>query len=104
MRRTLGVVFDELLNNTISYAYDDEEEHEIEITIILSTDLLHVTISDDGRPFNPFESRAPNTELSVEDRPIGGLGIYIVQSFMDQVSYERRGLNNVLLLEKRLET
>jgi sigma-B regulation protein RsbU (phosphoserine phosphatase) len=103
-RRQLNVVFDELLNNTISYGYEDDDEHEIELTIAVSSGRLYVTISDDGRPFNPFEGGAPDTGLSVEDRPIGGLGVHLVRNVMDRVSYERRGANNVVLLEKQLES
>jgi sigma-B regulation protein RsbU (phosphoserine phosphatase) len=102
-RRQLNVVFDELLNNTISYGYEDEDEHEIELTIAVSGGRLYATISDDGKPFNPFDSVAPDTDLAVEDRPIGGLGVHLVRNVMDRVSYERRGANNVVLLEKQLE-
>jgi sigma-B regulation protein RsbU (phosphoserine phosphatase) len=101
-RRQLSLVFDELLNNTISYGYEDSEAHDIEVTVSLSDGRLYATISDDGKPFNPFESAAPDTDLSVEDRPIGGLGVHLVRNVMDRVSYERRGANNVLLLEKQL--
>jgi sigma-B regulation protein RsbU (phosphoserine phosphatase) len=103
IRRQLNVVFDELLNNTISYGYEDEDEHEIELTIAVSGGRLYATISDDGKPFNPFDSVAPDTDLAVEDRPIGGLGVHLVRNVMDRVSYERRGANNVVLLEKQLE-
>ena len=102
-RRQLNVVFDELLNNTISYGYEDDDEHEIELTIAVSGGRLYATISDDGKPFNPFDSTAPDTDLAVEDRPIGGLGVHLVRHVMDSVSYERRGANNVVLLEKQLD-
>jgi sigma-B regulation protein RsbU (phosphoserine phosphatase) len=102
MRRQLNVVFDELLNNTISYGYEDEDEHEIELTIAVSGGRLYATVSDDGKPFNPFDNVVPDTNSSVEDRPIGGLGVHLVRKVMDRVSYERRGANNVVLLEKQL--
>ena len=101
-RRQLNLVFDELLNNTISYGYEDTETHTIELTVSVADGRLYATISDDGKPFNPFENAEPDTDLSVEDRPIGGLGVHLVRNVMDQVSYERRGANNVVLLEKQL--
>ena len=64
---------------------------------------LGVTISDDGRPFNPFEGAPPDTELSVDDRPIGGLGVHLVQNVMDEVAYERHGTKNVVTLVKLIE-
>ena len=103
VRRQLSLVFDELLNNIISYGYADDLEHEIELVAHVHERRLLVTIIDDGIPFNPLELGEPDTTLSVEDRPIGGLGLHLVQSMMDQVSYERRGAHNVVLLEKQLE-
>ena len=102
-RRQLNLVFDELLNNTISYGYEGTEEREIDVMVSVTGGRLHATISDDGRPFNPLESHAPDTSLSVEDRPIGGLGVHLVRNVMDEVSYERRGSNNVVTLQKQLQ-
>jgi len=102
-RRQLNVVFDELLNNTISYGYEDRDEHTIVLTAIVRGDRLHVTISDDGKPFNPLERQRADTRLSVKDRPVGGLGVHLVCSVMDRVAYERRGTTNVVQLEKQLD-
>ena len=56
----------------------------------------------DGPPFDPFRQAAPDTTLSVADRPIGGLGIHLVRELMDEVSYERRDARNVVILVKQL--
>ena len=104
LRRKFNLVFDELLNNIISYAYDDEDEHQIDVHIRLSDAGLSVTVTDDGKPFNPFERQAPDTALSVEDRPLGGLGVHLVRNVMDRVGYERHGEKNVVLLEKEIES
>jgi anti-sigma regulatory factor (Ser/Thr protein kinase) len=104
VRRSLNLVFDEVLNNTISYGYEDDEEHEIEITVTESDGRLRVVIIDDGLPHDPFDAQQPDTELSVEDRPLGGLGVHLVRNLMDQASYERRGSHNVLKLEKQLDS
>ena len=103
IRRRVNLVFDELLNNIISYAYGDDEEHVIEVVISLAGERLGVTITDDGRPFNPFEGAPPDTDLAVDDRPIGGLGVHLVQNVMDQVAYERHGTKNVVNLVKIIE-
>ncbi len=75
----------------------------IEIVISLAGNRLGVTITDDGRPFNPFEGAPPDTDLSVDDRPIGGLGVHLVQNVMDEVTYERHGTKNVVILVKNIE-
>jgi sigma-B regulation protein RsbU (phosphoserine phosphatase) len=103
-RRALNMAFDELLNNTIAYGYESGGEHIIELTISVSRGRLYASISDDGKPFNPFEGGSPDTGLSVEDRPIGGLGLHLVRNMMDRVAYERRGAYNVVLLEKKLDS
>lgn len=102
-RRQLNVVFDELLNNTISYRYEDRDEHTIVLTAIVRSDRLYVTIRDDGKPFNPLDRKQADTRLSVKDRPVGGLGVHLVCSVMDRVAYERQGSTNVVLLEKQLD-
>jgi sigma-B regulation protein RsbU (phosphoserine phosphatase) len=102
VRRKMNLVFDELLNNIISYAYEDEEEHTIEVTASLLEGRLVVTVTDDGRAFNPFAEESPDTGLALEDRPVGGLGVHLVKSLMDRAVYERHGTRNVVTLEKNL--
>ncbi len=63
-----NVVFDELLSNVISYAYRDDEEHNIEIRMERVGKRLTVTITDDGVPFNPLSLATPRTDLALEDR------------------------------------
>jgi sigma-B regulation protein RsbU (phosphoserine phosphatase) len=95
-RLKMHVVIDELLTNVISYAYPDDENHEIGIKIELSANRLKVSMVDDGIPFNPLGLETPDTELSLEEREIGGLGIHIVRKIMDRVSYRRRIDKNVI--------
>ena len=103
LRRKMNVVFDELLNNIISYAYQDDQEHEIEIKIELTEEKLTVSIVDDGLPFNPLGVEAPNSDIPMEERKVGGLGIHLVRSIIDKVSYQRRIDKNVLTLIKHLD-
>jgi len=104
IRRKMNMVFDEMLNNIISYAYHDEDEHDIEIKVELSENRLTVSIADDGIPFNPIGVEAPDTELSLEERKIGGLGIHLVRNLMDKVSYQRRIDKNIVTFVKHLNT
>jgi sigma-B regulation protein RsbU (phosphoserine phosphatase) len=102
VRRELNMVFDELLNNVVSYAYQDDKEHEIEVRVEVAGERLVVSIADDGIPFNPFDADTPDTGLALEDRTIGGLGIHLVLKVMDKVAYQRRTDKNVLTLVKKL--
>jgi anti-sigma regulatory factor (Ser/Thr protein kinase) len=103
IRRELNMVFDELLNNVISYAYQDDGEHEIEVRVEAAGERLLVSIADDGIPFNPFDASTPDTGLALEDRTLGGLGIHLVLKVMDKVAYQRRTAKNVLTLVKKLK-
>jgi sigma-B regulation protein RsbU (phosphoserine phosphatase) len=101
-RGTLGVVLDELLNNIVSYAYEDDGAHEIQLVLELAGDRLVLTISDDGIPFNAFAAPAPDTSASLDDRQIGGLGIHLVRELMDEVGYHRGIGRNIVSLAKWL--
>lgn len=84
----INIVFDELLSNTIKYAYPDEELHEIEVKIRFYQDKLTFTLLDDGTPFDPFNRMTPDTTLSVPEREIGGLGVHLVKFLVDDYHYE----------------
>ena len=103
IRRSVSLVLDEVLNNTMSYGYDESAGRSIELRIELAVDRLAVTVTDDGKAFNPFKEAAPDTAISLEDRELGGLGIHLVRSLMDEVTYYRRKGRNVVVLVKHLE-
>jgi anti-sigma regulatory factor (Ser/Thr protein kinase) len=104
VRRSLHVALDELLKNTIAYGFKGRPEGSGEVTVEVEqrADRVSVTLTDDGKPFDPFAAVAPDTTLSVEVRRIGGLGIHLVRKMMDEVGYERRGDRNVVVLTKYL--
>jgi anti-sigma regulatory factor (Ser/Thr protein kinase) len=99
-RRKFNTVFDELLNNIISYAFQDDGLHIIIIFIQYVKPKITVEISDDGVPFNLFEVSPPDTEAALGERPIGGLGIHLVRSMMDEHHYERKNDRNKTTLIK----
>lgn len=97
----INMVFDELLNNIISYAYEDKNSHQIAVQVDLINNRLVIVIEDDGVPFNPFMREAPDTEADLEERSIGGLGIHLVKNVMDDVGYKRNlNLNRVTLIKQ----
>lgn len=102
VRFDLELAVEEMLLNVIQYAYDDDEVHQIGLKMRCEGRLLSVEISDDGRPFNPLEAPAPDLEAPLEQRPLGGLGIYLVRQTMDSLCYRREGGRNYLLLHKRI--
>jgi len=101
-RRALLVVLDELLTNIASYGMAGRADGSATVEAVVSPDALQVTLTDNGPQFDPLARMAPDTTLSVEDRPIGGLGIYLMQHLVDEAHYMRMGDQNVLVITKRL--
>ena len=101
----LNLSLDELITNTVSYGYQDTDEHEIQVTLTERTGSLVVVVEDDGMAFDPFTAApAPDLEAGVEDRPIGGLGVYFVKTLIDEVAYERvENCNRITLIQRTLE-
>jgi sigma-B regulation protein RsbU (phosphoserine phosphatase) len=102
--RQFKLVFDELLNNTITHGFQDDEEHVIRVSLRLSDDRLTVAIADDGAPFNPLKFGAPMVEASIEKREVGGLGLHLVRNIMDEVRYRREEDENVVTVVKYLRS
>lgn len=98
----LNLVIEEAITNVVFYAYDDMLPHLIDIDFELNGNELVVMIKDDGRPFDPTQKTDPDISLSVDDRQIGGLGIFLIRKIMDKVSYRREKKINILTLVKTL--
>ena len=100
----VNLSLDELLTNTINYGCDDDARHRIDIAVRMDGSALVVEITDDARPFDPSEAAQPDTDVPIEDRPIGGLGIHFVRETMDGFRYRRSGKHNVVTLIKNTGT
>ena len=98
----LELVLEELLVNVISYAYAEEGEGRIFVRARVDPDAVSLEIRDSGAPFNPLECEAPDLDAPVEERPIGGLGIFLVTQMASRVDYERRDGSNVLTVVKAI--
>ena len=98
----IGLVVEELGINVVNYAYEDGDEHEFSISVTSGDGSLTLEIVDGGRAFDPLEEAPePDLEASLEDRPIGGLGVYLVRTIMDELSYRREDGRNRLTAIKR---
>jgi anti-sigma regulatory factor (Ser/Thr protein kinase) len=100
----LNLILDEIVSNVIRHGYDDEAAHEINVVVGLAGDVARIRIEDDGKPFNPLEAPPPDLDLPIEQRPIGGLGIFIARSLADSIDYRRERGRNVLTLTKKVES
>ncbi len=100
--QALALCVDEVVTNVISYAYDDQADHQITLRLSLGTGELAAEVEDDGKPFNPLDAPPPDLTQSLEDRPIGGLGVHFLRTLMDGVEYRREQGKNLLVMKKKL--
>ena len=100
--QTIHLVTEELVVNVASYAYPDGADDYLDVEIIRDEGHITLRFRDGGVPFNPLEREAPDTSLPIEERPIGGLGIYLVRQFMDTVEYEYTNGENILTVMKKV--
>ena len=102
-RIQLDVAIDELFSNIANYAYRPEVGPAT-VRIEVTEDPLAVLLSfiDNGRAYDPLAAEDPNTTLSAEERPIGGLGVFLVKKTMDEITYEYKGGMNILKVKKHI--
>lgn len=101
----IKLVLEELGVNIVKHGHDSDPDHQFEIVLDSDTDALTIELRDEGRAFNPLtDSPEPDVDSGLEDRPVGGLGIYLVRTMMDELSYRREDNQNILTIVKRKES
>lgn len=99
----LNLALDEALANSVNYAYGADGNGEIVLEASKDDENIVFRLIDSGSPFDPTgEGEDVDTTSSAEERPIGGLGIFLIKQMMDEVSYERNGDENILIMKKKL--
>ncbi len=96
----LMLAVEEAVVNVMNYAYPIGTEGKVQIDAVATEQDLKFIITDQGKTFDPTQGGHADTTLDVEERPIGGLGILLVQSLMDSINYERFDGKNILTLKK----
>ena len=99
---SLNLALEEAVTNVIMYAYPEGTDGLVDIEAIIREHSLSFVISDSGRTFDPTAQPDADISQGVEDRQVGGLGIYLVRSIMDSVTYERNEGKNVLSMTKSI--
>lgn len=101
----LNLVLEEAVTNVIMYAYPKGERHSMTLKAWTEgEDVLAFELKDQGKPFDPIkEAPEVDTTLSAEERRIGGLGIFLIQQMMDEVSYRYENDSNILTMKKNIK-
>lgn len=92
----LGLITDELFNNTVSYGFPEGGDHEINLEVSVDADNIRLIINDDGVAFNPLAREAPDTTAGLEQRAIGGLGLHLVRNMARKIHYRHQDGRNVI--------
>ncbi len=99
---TLNLAIEEAVVNVMNYAYPKDTKGTVDIETTLDDGCITFVISDSGMAFDPTAKEDPDTTLKAEERPIGGLGIFLVKQLTDAVGYERRNDKNILTVKKKI--
>ncbi len=97
------LISEEILVNIINYGFE-ENNGKIEISCEwISENIVEVTIKDNGKEFNPLKREEPDVTKPIEEKEIGGLGIFMVKKLADKVYYEYKDKKNVLTFQKEVK-
>jgi len=91
------IACDEIVSNIVNHG---GAAAGVEVDVGIGDGRVDVEVIDDGAPFDPTAAAAPDTDLTLENRKVGGLGIYLVREMMDRVDYARRDGRNRLQFSK----
>lgn len=99
---SINLALEEAITNVIMYAYPSGIDGPVYLEAVISEGKATFILSDTGKPFDPTKAEEVDVTLAAEDRPIGGLGIHLVRTIMDSVSYEYLSGKNILMMTKNL--
>ena len=102
LQQQLKLAVEEAVVNAMQYAYPMGTTGDIDVAALSDDEVLKIVISDRGKAFDPTQAAKADTTLSVDERPIGGLGIFLVRELMDSINYERVDGKNMLTLIKKI--
>ena len=100
--KQLTLAIEEAMVNAMTYAYPADTRGSITLEAESDGKHLKFILTDSGNPFDPTSVREADTSSSLDDRPIGGLGIFLVRQLMDSINYERTNGKNILTIQKKL--
>ena len=99
---SLNLALEEAATNVVLYAYPEGTRGTLDIIGEVKENILTFVLKDSGVAFDPTAKEDADVTLGVEERPIGGLGIFLIKQLMDSVSYERKDGQNILKMSKKL--
>ncbi len=96
------LALEEVFVNVATHGTPAQAAPAVELSLAVADGSVSLAIEDDGPAFDPLSLPAPDVGAGLEQRRVGGLGVYLVRQLMDEVRYERRGTRNRLCMSRRL--
>jgi serine/threonine-protein kinase RsbW len=93
---------DEACTNIISHGYADLDPGSIILDLDIDPDQLRVTLTDFGHAFEPSSAPIPDVDAPIEERELGGFGLFFIQQSMDGMDYQVTEDGNKMILTKHL--
>ena len=97
----VNLEIDELMTNYVAYAFRKVQRPRMNVILRTFADRLVLVVEDNGPPFNPLESGEPDLTSGVDERSVGGMGLYLVRKYPDRVDYRCIDDRNILTLEHK---
>lgn len=105
VRDDVRLIVEELASNAIDYGGEPAAgtaQHELSVDISIDGDLLHLEFRDTGAPFDPLNAPEPDLDAEIQERAIGGLGVYLIRQLAHRITYQRIDACNVLRVSLRI--
>lgn len=83
----IELAVDEACTNVVEHAYKDRDNENIDIAIQIDYQKFTVIVTDKGRRFSPADIEMPDMDQYLAELRVGGLGIYLIKTLMDEVQY-----------------
>ena len=98
VREALVLALEEVVANVFDHGASDE----VSLRIVCDNREIAAEVVDSGPAFDPLAVADPDTDTGVDERPLGGLGVFLVKKLMDRVHYRRSERHNHVYLTKCL--
>ncbi len=98
----IRLAVDEAITNIIKHAYQQDDSKSIDIEITLEENSIRIQLQDTGKKFRMKKYSEPDIEKKIKERKRGGMGLFLIHSLMDSVTYKsNNGLNEMVMCKNR---
>jgi len=95
----INLAIEEIVTNIIKYGYDDKHPHAITVDLALFPETIRLQLKDYGHPFDPLQAPEPDIHVPLEQRKVGGLGLFLVREIVGRIVYRRENDANILEMD-----